>query len=77
METCKFWTRSQLPIASQDGADGADGGLSPRADSAVYVVGRLWALGQGLRAIELEVNTRSRVRDGYSGVSAEYESQVL
>lgn len=77
METCKFWTRSQLPIVSQDGADGADGGLPPGADSAVYVVGRLWALVQGLRAIELEVNTGVRVRDGYSGVSAEYKSQAL
>lgn len=74
METCKFWTRSQLPIVSPDGADG---GLPPGADSAVYVVGRLWALGQGLRAIELEVNTGVRVRDGYSGVSAEYKSQAL
>lgn len=35
------------------------------------------ALGLGLRAIDLKVNTEIRVRAGYCGVLAENRSQVL
>lgn len=39
--------------------------------------GMALALGLGLKAIDLKVNSGIRVRDRYSGVSAESRSQVL